>query len=175
MAEVVNHVVFADATNRAARELQADALEQLGYQSESATWRNAYLMGAKELREGTPRVGRIPTRDMSQAMQASHLFDIIGVRFDPSVFTAGPLTMNVHFTDLDEDHLLGVGRSAIHHRPDAVDAGAVASIRVDRPTMVAALHDPDALEAAEVAGDREMVEALFAGLTVFTTAALIEP
>ena len=52
VAQVVNHVVFADPSNRAARELQADALEQLGYGAENATWRNFYLMGAQELREG---------------------------------------------------------------------------------------------------------------------------
>ena len=54
VAELVNHLVFADPTNVEARELQADALEQLGYQSESATFRNAFLCGAHELRYGHP-------------------------------------------------------------------------------------------------------------------------
>ena len=58
VVELVNHLVFADPTNTAARELQADAFEQLGYQSESATFRNAYLMGAQELRNGTLPRGR---------------------------------------------------------------------------------------------------------------------
>ena len=53
VAEVVNHVVFAEPKNAAARELQADTLEQLGYQSEAGTWRNLYLTGAQELRHGT--------------------------------------------------------------------------------------------------------------------------
>ncbi len=175
VAQVVNHVVFADPTNQAARNLQADALEQLGYQSESSTWRNAYLMGAKELREGSPDWGRAPMRDMSHAMQASHLFDIIGVRFDPSVFTAGPVTINVHITDLDEHHVLGLGRSAIHHRPDITDDDAVASLRIDRATMIAAIDDPAALDRAEIGGDADLVRSLFAGLTGFATAALIEP
>ncbi|MEL6893882.1 MAG: alkyl sulfatase dimerization domain-containing protein, partial [Actinomycetota bacterium] len=48
--ELANHVVFDDPENRAARSLGAEAMEQLGYQAESATWRNAYLMGAFELR-----------------------------------------------------------------------------------------------------------------------------
>jgi alkyl sulfatase BDS1-like metallo-beta-lactamase superfamily hydrolase len=52
VAEVVNHVVFADSQNLSARSLQADALEQMGYQAESGPWRNFYLTGAKELREG---------------------------------------------------------------------------------------------------------------------------
>ncbi len=175
VVQLVNHVIFADATNTAARELQADAMEQLGYQAESATWRNAYLMGAKELREGSPDWGRVPTRDMSHAMQASHLFDIIGVRFDPAEFAHEPVTFNVHFTDLEEDHVLGVGRSAIHHRPGATDPDAVASVRLDRSIVLAALDDAAALERAEFDGDKTAFVDLFAGLTVFTTAALIEP
>ena len=52
VAEVVNHVVFAEPDNREARELQAAALEQLGYRAESAPWRNFYLTAAQELRDG---------------------------------------------------------------------------------------------------------------------------
>ncbi|HEX7293598.1 MAG TPA: alkyl sulfatase dimerization domain-containing protein, partial [Solirubrobacterales bacterium] len=52
VAELVNHLVFAEPGNEEARELQADTLEQLGYGSENATWRNFFLIGAKELREG---------------------------------------------------------------------------------------------------------------------------
>src|SRR6266851_2108648 len=52
VASAMNQVVFADPANRAARELGADALEQLGFQAEAATWRNAYLVGAMELRNG---------------------------------------------------------------------------------------------------------------------------
>ena len=175
VAQVVNHVVFADPSNQPARELQAEALEQLGYQSESGTWRNAYLMGAKELREGTPQRVRMPNRSMDRAMEAEHLFDIIGVRFDPSRFTRGPVVMNFRFTDLGEDHVLGVGRSAIHHRAGAVDDEAVASIRIDRATFSEALADAAALDGADIAGDRDIVTELFASLTVFETAALIEP
>jgi alkyl sulfatase BDS1-like metallo-beta-lactamase superfamily hydrolase len=59
VAEVVNHAVFADPDNQPARDLQADALEQLDYQSESGPWRNFYLTAAKELRDG---VTVLPTR-----------------------------------------------------------------------------------------------------------------
>ena len=175
VAQVVNHVVFADPTNQAARQLQANALEQLGYQSESATWRNAYLMGAKELREGSPNWGRVPTRDMSQAMRAEHLFDVIGVRFDPSTYDGDPVVINVHFTDLDEDHVLGLGRSAIHHRPGAVDVAAIATVRLDRATLIAAIDNPDALDAAEFTGDADVFRSFIANLTGFETMALIEP
>jgi alkyl sulfatase BDS1-like metallo-beta-lactamase superfamily hydrolase len=54
VAEAMSHVVFADPANAQARQLGADALEQLGYAAESATWRNAYVLGALELRQGLP-------------------------------------------------------------------------------------------------------------------------
>ena len=135
-------------------------------------------MGAKELREGTPQFGRAGTRDMAGAMQAEHIIDILGVRFDPSTFDRGPFTINLHLTDLGdggEDHVLGVGRSAVHHRPGVVDSDAVATIRTDRHTLFGALHDPSELDAADIEGDRDLVVELFESLTVFTTQALIEP
>ncbi|MBN1662709.1 MAG: MBL fold metallo-hydrolase, partial [Deltaproteobacteria bacterium] len=40
VAQVMNHVVLAEPENIRARSLLADACEQLGYQAESAPWRN---------------------------------------------------------------------------------------------------------------------------------------
>ncbi len=179
VAEVVNHVVFADPENREARQLQADALEQMGYQSESATWRNAYLMGAKELREGSPAWGRIPTRDMSNAMTAEQIFDTIGVRFNPETFGRGRLadavSINWHFSDLNEDHLLGVGRSAVNHVPGGRSENADVSVRITRPQLLRALDDVAVLDEAEISGDRQVLVELLESLEVFTTVALIEP
>ena len=61
VAQAVNHVVFAEPENREARELQADVLEQLGYQSESPVWRNFYLSGARELRDGVRKGAPLQT------------------------------------------------------------------------------------------------------------------
>ena len=55
VAQALSHLVFADPDNQAARALLADTFEQLGYAAESATWRNAYLFGAQELRQGMPK------------------------------------------------------------------------------------------------------------------------
>ncbi|OIV39540.1 alkyl/aryl-sulfatase [Mangrovactinospora gilvigrisea] len=83
VAEVVNHVVFADPSNAEAKALQADALEQLGYGSENGTWRNFYLMGAYELRNGgvgTPTSTSPP--DMLAALTLDQLFDAVAIRVD---------------------------------------------------------------------------------------------
>uniref|UniRef100_UPI0023B8515C alkyl sulfatase dimerization domain-containing protein n=1 Tax=Stenotrophomonas maltophilia TaxID=40324 RepID=UPI0023B8515C len=71
--------VFAEPGNREARELGAAALEQLGYQAEAGTWRNAYLMGAMELRSGVMRRagGSTVTAEMLSAIPLDLLFDYI--------------------------------------------------------------------------------------------------
>ena len=79
VAQVASQLVFADPANREARELAADAFEQLGYQSESATARNAYLQGASELRNGVPNLGRgWGRRPISPFASARYVFRLYG-------------------------------------------------------------------------------------------------
>ncbi|MFJ5045485.1 alkyl sulfatase dimerization domain-containing protein [Streptomyces anulatus] len=81
VVQVVNHVIFADPDHTAARDLQADALEQLGYGSENGTWRNFYLMGALELRHGsvgTPTSTVAP--DLLAALTLEQLCDSLAIR-----------------------------------------------------------------------------------------------
>ncbi|MEL6985198.1 MAG: alkyl sulfatase dimerization domain-containing protein, partial [Actinomycetota bacterium] len=176
VAQVVNHVVFADPTNQRARNLQADALEQLGYRSESATWRNAYLMGAQELRQGSPTGLRVPTRDLSNAMNAEQIIDTIGVRFDPGAFGPADATINLHLNDLDEDHVIGVARSTVHHSAGKRADEADVWVSVTRGQLMAALGDPAMLpEGAVTAGDAEVLNQFLAALDIFEMPAIIEP
>ncbi|WP_432067256.1 alkyl/aryl-sulfatase [Streptomyces sp. C10-9-1] len=91
VVQVVGHVLFADPGNAEARELQADALEQLGYGSENGTWRNFFLTGALELRQGTvgsPTVTASP--DLLRALSLDQLFESLAVRLDgPRSWDAG--------------------------------------------------------------------------------------
>src|SRR5207247_10236396 len=79
VAEAMSHVVFADPANAEARNLGADALEQLGYAAESATWRNAHLLGALELRRAQPiGTARAPVSpDLVRAMSVDLFFDYL--------------------------------------------------------------------------------------------------
>ncbi|MCX5329581.1 alkyl/aryl-sulfatase [Streptomyces sp. NBC_00140] len=93
VVQVVHHVLFADPDNAAARELQADALEQLGYGSENGTWRNFFLMGALELRHGsvgTPTSTVAP--DLLAALSLDQLLDALAIRVD------GPRSWNADIT-----------------------------------------------------------------------------
>ncbi|MFF3559494.1 alkyl sulfatase dimerization domain-containing protein [Streptomyces sp. NPDC002574] len=83
VAQVVDHVVFAEPDNAEARTLQSEALEQLGYGNENGTWRNFYLMGALELRHGsvgTPTDTASP--DILAALTLDQLFDALAIRID---------------------------------------------------------------------------------------------
>ena len=177
VAEVVNHVVFADPGNIAARELQADALEQLGYQAESGTWRNAYLMGAQELRAGSPhgRAGR--GRQIASAMTVEQVFDSVGVRFDPQAFDPDPVSFNWHFTDLDEQHVLGVAHAAIHHHSGRHDPAARATVTGTRDDVLDVVSG--AVDLGEtglvVEGDVELFERFLDALTSPTVFPLVEP
>ncbi len=185
VAQVVNHVVFADPDHTAARRLQADALEQLGYRSESATWRNAYLMGAHELRHGTPDYGAPRGRLFVHAMTAEQIFDSMGVRFDPEAFGdadgTSSLVVNVTFTDLDEHHVLGVVHAALHQRPFQHAPDADAALTCSRAALadvlgrLATLDDQIEAGTFDVSGDVDALRRLFDSLTVFTTQRLIEP
>ncbi|MDP9643204.1 alkyl sulfatase BDS1-like metallo-beta-lactamase superfamily hydrolase [Actinopolyspora lacussalsi] len=81
VVEVVNHVVHTEPDNERARLLQADALEQLGYGAENATWRNFFLTAAAELRTGGPAAQpRSGGGGMLAALSLPQLFDSIAVR-----------------------------------------------------------------------------------------------
>lgn len=78
-------LVYADPENKEARYLCADALEQLGYQAESGPWRNAYLSGAKELREGTVSDDKYRANgsaDTQRSMTPEMMLDYLGIRTD---------------------------------------------------------------------------------------------
>jgi linear primary-alkylsulfatase len=101
VASVMKEVVFADPGNREARELEADALEQLGYQAEAGTWRNEYLVGAAELRSGPPKA-RAPSTlsaDMLRALWLDNLFDLMGVRLNGPRAEGKTVLINWNFTD----------------------------------------------------------------------------
>jgi alkyl sulfatase BDS1-like metallo-beta-lactamase superfamily hydrolase len=98
VAEVLNRLVFAEPENRAARELQADTLTQLGYQQVSATWRNVYLMAAMELRQGVteiPTGARTP--DYIAQLPPDMLLDYAGVALAQERAAGKSLSLNLEF------------------------------------------------------------------------------
>ncbi|MEN9806532.1 MAG: hypothetical protein RL756_1052 [Pseudomonadota bacterium] len=130
VAELLNHVVMAEPQHAAARALLADALEQLGYQAESASWRNFYLCGALELRCGMPEssVTRIPPETLDN-MPLAEFCKALAVRLNADRASGLHLRINLAFGDLG-GWLLEVKRSVLHVFPDRSADNARATLRI---------------------------------------------
>jgi alkyl sulfatase BDS1-like metallo-beta-lactamase superfamily hydrolase len=149
VAEIASHAVFADEECTEARELQADALEQLGYQMESAVWRNLYLVAAKELREGAPKsVGgrRVASADVARALSIEQLWDALGVRLDGPRAWDRRIVIGWHFTDVEERWTVAVENGALSAVRGRIAPDAHATV-----TLTRAAFDSVLLEEGDVA------------------------
>jgi alkyl sulfatase BDS1-like metallo-beta-lactamase superfamily hydrolase len=178
VAQVVNHVVFAEPDNEAARLLQADALEQLGYQSESGPWRDFYLSGAMELRsDGTALkgfAGNALGPGIVRSMTTELLLDLIGVRLNAP--SAATFTIEVHLDVLDRDDdqwTFGVRHGVLHARHRARNPGADLTIRSSIAAFAEfaagsrGLDEIMSREDFEVAGEVARLDELARHLDVF--------
>jgi alkyl sulfatase BDS1-like metallo-beta-lactamase superfamily hydrolase len=155
VAEVVNHVVFAEPENQAAKGLQADALEQLGYQAESGPWRNFYLTGAKELRDG---VAQLPTPntaspDTIRAMTLEMLFDYLGVRLDSEKAGEAHITLTFDFGDPDGVYMVELVNGVLNHTAGARAEQTDATVTVSRDALNDIFLQQTTLDDAIQAGD----------------------
>ncbi len=149
-ATLAGHVVFAEPQNTAARELQAAAFEQLGYQTENATWRNAYLSGAQELRDGVGEgTLRAQSPDIVRSLQTGQLFDAIGTRINAKrAAAAGELVVAWDFTDIGEQWTLRVRNASLSTVEGVIAADAQATIKTTRATLNSLiLQEIDPIEA----------------------------
>ncbi|MBL8351986.1 MAG: MBL fold metallo-hydrolase [Burkholderiaceae bacterium] len=117
--------------------LGADALEQLGYQAESATWRNAYLQGALEWRHGPPQLpGSHPAvADVVRAMPLGLFFDTLAMRLDGAKAAGRHVRINWSFSDTGEQVLLNLEHSALTHRLGVQHPQADAHATLTRATL----------------------------------------
>ena len=155
VAQVMNHVVFADPKNAAAKELQARALEQLGYQAESGPWRNFYLTGAQELRQGmTEMEGTTASPDTIRAMPLELIFDYLGVRLNAPEAEGKSITINWNFTDTKEQYVLALENGALNHTANKQAKEADATVTLTRAALdQAILGGKPKLQAEIAAGD----------------------
>jgi alkyl sulfatase BDS1-like metallo-beta-lactamase superfamily hydrolase len=171
VCQLLNHLVFAQPDHQAARTLQADTFEQLGYQSESGPWRDFYLTGALELREGLPSSSGT-NRAMTGALTPTHIFDAIAIRLDAGRVGGATVTLNIELTDLGETHTVGLKNCALHHRIGASGA-ADAVLSMSRETLGSLLTGRVTLRSAVadgtigVDGDHQAPNTIFDAMVQF--------
>jgi len=184
VAEIANHLVFADPANQEARNLAADAYEQLGYLSEAATWRNSYLFAAHELRNGVPqmtaRSGVAP--DALAALPLDTFFDLLAVRLNGPKAVGKTAVLNWIFTDTGEIFVLNLDNCALTHRFGQRADHADATLTLTRATLNAIMLTqttfPEAVGAKKISIDgnpAKLLELLGLFDTFTPSFAIVEP
>jgi len=184
VAELLNHLIFANPENVEARHLQADTFEQLGYQAESSTFRNSYLMGAQELRQGPPPAARtqIRAKGLLLAMTIQQVFDTLAVRLKSDEVAGVSLSLNWTFTDINEQWLLGISHRTLFSTPGRHDPQAAATITTTRRTLLEVISQSstflDEIQAGNISieGDATALITVLGNLDTFqTNFAIVEP
>ena len=174
VAEVMKHAVFADHESVPAKELLADSLEQLGYQSESGPWRSVYLQGAYELRNGVPSAGgtQTATPDTIRAMTPDMVFDYLAVRLNSQEAAGKIYSINIDFSDLNSEYTLTVVNGVLNHTQQQAETADVSltmtmatmnDIQLGETTLTQAVDNG----AIELEGNQEVLRDFFGMLDDF--------
>ena len=178
VAQITKELVFADPSNQKARNLCADALEQLGYQAESGAWRNAYLMGAAELRKGNLSGLARTANGLGSAMKemtVDMLLDYISILTDANAAQNDDVTLNLIVTDVNEKFYVTRKNGILlsysgENRPDAQ-----ATVTCKRLQLLALMQGQQAGQV-QVSGDATALKRLLAYASKFEkTFNVIEP
>lgn len=149
-AEIVGHLVFADPGRAEARALQADALEQMGYQAESGPWRDFYLTGAQELRKPRPKsdTPRQASAGQLRTLPADNLLDALSVRLNGLSAGAREIAFTVAFSDTGERFAVRVENAVLHHHGG--EAGPL--VELSRGDLVDLVTGAQTVESAGIHG-----------------------
>jgi alkyl sulfatase BDS1-like metallo-beta-lactamase superfamily hydrolase len=157
-AEILNHLVFSDPNNLAAKNLLADTFEQLAYQSENGPWRNMYLTGAQELRT---KVVERPSGiegglEIIRNMPTMLLLDFLAVRLNSDRAAGKIITVDLVFSDRNERHRVTVENSVLTHETEVSAPAAQATLTTTRATFLQIAFGLAALPAKVTAGEAQV-------------------
>ena len=162
-ATLLDHAMFTDENHENARRLYADTLEQLAYGAETATWRNFFLAGTTELREGnfgTPT----QTTSLSMVSQLSpeQMFDVLAISVNGPRAWDLDLAIDVTFLDTATNYRLTLRNGVLVYRKvDADEATAQATIRLATKVRLLSLAAGDTTSAGvEITGDAAVLTQL---------------
>ncbi|MRS14919.1 MBL fold metallo-hydrolase [Enterobacteriaceae bacterium RIT691] len=157
VAQVVSKVVFADPSNQDAKNLEADALEQLGYQAEAGPWRNFYLSGAQELRNGVVKAATPNTAspDTVRAMTPEMFFDYLGVHLNGLKAANAHAVLNFDF-GAEGKYKVELENGVLNHSANTQAADADATISMSRDTLNRIILKQETVQNAKANGDMKI-------------------
>ncbi|MFI6578406.1 alkyl/aryl-sulfatase [Nocardiopsis sp. NPDC050513] len=160
-AELASHAVFADPDREDARELLADVLTRLGHGAECATWRNFYLSGAGELRNGVAPRRIPPAEGIVRALDVTQILDSVAVRINGPRAWEEELCVDLRMADTGERYRAQLSNGALIHHPDPKGGGADLTLTLTRTQLLSVLREGD-LEGVEHRGDLGALQRLAA-------------
>ncbi|MGY6119800.1 alkyl/aryl-sulfatase [Paraburkholderia strydomiana] len=175
-SEILNRLVLAEPSNQVARNLLADAFEQIGYQRESSSVRNAFLNTAYELRSGIPSgVAASSTGpDVIRAMTTEQWLDYLAISMDSRKAEGMKFTINLVTPDTGEKFLIEMSNSTLTNIKGFQDPNANLTITLNRTDLNQVMMGSKSFEAleaegkAQFGGDRRPFEQLRSTLVQFT-------
>lgn len=166
-ATLLDHVMFTDADHAAARALYADTLEQLAYGAENATWRNFFLSGARELRNGkVGTVGQVTAPTMLAQLSPEQMFDVLAISINGPRAWDLDLAIDVTFLDTGDNYRLTLRNGVlVYRKADADEGSAGATVKLANKLRLLAFAAGDMTSPGlEVAGDADALPSLLAAL-----------
>ena len=155
----------------------------MGYAAESATWRNAYLLGAQELRQGSPAARpALLDAEMVHAMPLGVVFDVLGTHVNGPRAWAHEITVGWSLSDTREQVTVTLRNGALTWVAGARAGSPTATVTLTRAAFEAlvlgqlGLRETIATGAATVTGDGSAAATLFDVLDRFDAGfAIVEP
>jgi len=173
--EILNKLAYGEPDNQEAKDLLADCYEQMGYQQESASIRNAFLAGAFELRNGVPE-GATPNTnspDVVKAMSTDLWLDFLGIRMDSKKAAGMEFTINLVTPDNGEKYLIELSNATLNNIEGFQDKNADLTITINRSDLdlvmmgVKTLDEMISSGVAKTKGDKGVLEKLKSTLIYF--------
>ena len=138
VAELLNHLVFAQPGNEVARDLLAQTYDQMAYMAESGPWRDVYLTGALELRQGAPTEGVDLSHaiDLIEETPVDQFFELMAVMLNGPKADGKTFILNINFTDLNENYVLELENAVLHQRKGSLSPDADATIHITHELFI---------------------------------------
>ncbi|MBU1268600.1 MAG: MBL fold metallo-hydrolase [Gammaproteobacteria bacterium] len=134
-AELLKHAVYAEPENARAKALLATSFDQMGYMAESAPWRNFYLTGALELREGGYAEGfkRTAFLNMLKHTPTERFLEAMAASLNSEKAEGEDIQINLVFSDTQESYVLRINNSVLHHRAGKPERNSAATLTLSKP------------------------------------------
>ena len=161
-ATLLDHAMFTDSGHAAARALYSDTLEQLAYGAENATWRNFFLSGATELRDGNfGTAAQVASPTMLSQLTPEQIFDSLAIRVDGPRSWDLEIAIDIAFADLAVNYRVSLRNGVLVYRKVAADSTtATVTVQLDSKFRLLAVAMGDfSSPGLEISGDQTALQA----------------